>query len=105
MILELFLLVWAHCMGDMTFQSTFIAQNKGTSWLPMLSHIVIYSGTVTIGLIALSLFTWWNPILLLVSHLMIDRWKSRLPKDPDHWNCLYYDQAMHLAIILIVGVF
>ncbi len=102
MILQLFILIYAHCMGDMIFQSDFIAKNKGKSILPMLSHITIYTGTVLIALIFTGMYSWWKPLFLLLGHLAIDSWKSRVPKDKEHWNCLYYDQAMHLAQIVAV---
>lgn len=100
--LALFLLVYAHHMGDMVFQTSFMAKKKKESILAMLGHIVIYTGTVTMALLFLSMYAWWKPILLFFGHLLVDMWKSRIPKDEKHWNHLYYDQAMHLIQILII---
>ncbi len=98
-------LLFAHCIGDMVFQTNFIAQYKGKDWLAMLSHLIIYTGCIALALTLMDIYSFWKIALVFVTHLAIDSWKSKTPKDEAHWHYLYYDQGMHLIILIIVGLF
>ncbi len=97
-----FWLLFAHCIGDMVFQTQFIIQYKGKDWLAMISHIIIYTGCIAIALVYLNIFHWWKILFVMFGHLMIDRWKSRTPRDKAHWHYLYYDQSLHLIQLIII---
>ena len=97
-------LLFAHCIGDMVFQTNFIAQYKGKDWLAMLSHLIIYTGTITLALVLMDIYSFWKVVVVLISHWLIDNWKSKAPKDDAHWHYLYYDQGMHLIILIIISL-
>jgi hypothetical protein len=101
-IIELGLLWFAHCMGDMVFQTEFIATYKSKFFYAMFTHVFIWSATICIALAYLGLFHVWKFIFLILGHYLIDKWKSNQPKDKEHLWCIYADQFLHLAQIMIV---
>ena len=96
------LMIFAHCIGDMILQNDFMKKYKGKSLLPFLSHIFIYTGTMILMMEYLGIYNPTSSFILFFSHFAIDSWKSTVPKDQKHWNCLYYDQAMHLFFVVLV---
>jgi len=99
----LYLLLLAHLLYDLHWQGPFIAEFKGKYDFILFIHALTWTMLLGLPLWALSAFTWWKFGFLLVTHLFIDRWKARKPKDRAHWNLIYVDQALHLVTMLIVA--
>ena len=101
-------LIWfmivAHCIGDMCLQSSFIAHNKHRIFGLMFFHALTVTGIITIPMFLFDSLTLHAVIILLVSHIIIDTWKSRQPRDDEHFWCNYVDQFFHLVFILIVSL-
>ena len=100
--LILLLLLYAHCMGDMVFQTSFISKNKSKRPLLMLFHVIIWTGTVCLALYFTGLLKTWHIIFLAVVHFATDSWKSRQPKDDEHFWCIYVDQFVHFVQMVVV---
>lgn len=94
----------AHYLGDVAWQKHEIGHGKSNRWYLMLTHVMVWAGVVTVPLFYFGLLTWWKPIFLVCGHWIIDSWKSRQPKDDEHWNLVYVDQGLHILQILIVVI-
>lgn len=107
MTFELFvwLMIFAHFIGDYVLQTEFLATTKGKHWYNMLVHCILYTGSV--GWV-LSSYIGGLPyvglLCLFVSHWLIDSWKCRgLDKKPiADWTekaYLYMDQFCHFVVL------
>ena len=101
-------LIWfmivAHCIADMCIQPSFIAHNKGRIFGLMFFHALTVTGIITIPMFLFNSFSLQAIIILLVSHIIIDTWKSRQIKDDAHFWCNYVDQFSHLVFIVIASL-
>lgn len=102
------ILIWfmvvAHCFADMCWQSSFTAHNKGRLFGLMFFHALTVTGAISIPLFLLGTLTIPAIIILIISHMVIDTWKSKQIKDDEHFWCNYVDQFAHLVFIVIVAV-
>lgn len=98
----IFLLIFSHCLGDMAFQTDFIAKFKSTKLFAMISHLIIWTGCITVVLLSFEIFSYWKLAFLFLGHGLVDSWKCRQPKDEAHFHYIYYDQALHLIQLMIV---
>lgn len=101
-VIELGLLWFAHCMGDMVLQTNFIANFKSKFLYAMFTHVFVWTAVICLVLAYLGLFQMWKFAFLFVGHWFIDRWKSGQPRDKEHQWCIYVDQFLHLAQIMFV---
>jgi len=95
-------LIFAHFIGDIALQSSWQADNKGKLWYVMLSHCMIWTALICIGLQFLGIFAFWKVLFLFGGHYLIDTWKAKKPKTPENWKYIYSDQLGHLTQIIIV---
>lgn len=102
--IEIGLLWYAHCIGDMILQSSFMSNFKSKFWYPMFSHVFIWTATVSLVLSYLGLFTPGKFVFLFIGHWLMDAWKSRQPRDDAHRWCMYVDQGWHFIQLVIVAV-
>lgn len=103
-------LLLGHLVGDFLFQTGWMAQYKATKWLPLLSHVTVYTAVVT-------LFGWFSGglsiyavALIFISHVLLDRktfvtfWVRRIQtaKGPSEaWLTIVADQIFHLIILAL----
>jgi len=102
MIENIVWLLFGHYIGDIALQSDWVATNKGKYWYVLLSHCMIWSACICIGLQFLGIYALWKFFLLFIGHFIMDSWKSRQPKTPENWWKIYPDQAFHIIQIIIV---
>ncbi|MGI5828479.1 MAG: DUF3307 domain-containing protein [Patescibacteria group bacterium] len=95
-------LLFAHYFGDIAFQSSWQADNKGKYWYVMLSHCMIWAGSISIALQFLGIFSISKALGLFLGHYIMDSWKARQPKTPENWWMIYPDQAFHIFQLFIV---
>ncbi len=89
MITKIMLMWFAHCLGDMVFQSNFMAEYKSKFWYAMFSHVFIWTMGVSLVLHYFGIFAYWKFIFLFVGHWAMDMWKSRQTRDDEHRWCMY----------------
>lgn len=96
----------AHLLYDCHIQDgTFIAKRKGDK----LFALIVHAGTnalassTAVWVILGHICPWWVPVCIFVSHMMVDRWKSRTPKDEAHFYYIYIDQGLHYAVLLLIS--
>lgn len=98
-------IILAHYIADYPLQGDFLAQTKGKYWYSLLAHSVIYGLTIALTLKLLGLFTIWKVIALIISHMVIDYKKATAKnKEKALTTYLYIDQALHIAINIILVV-
>lgn len=96
----LFRLCTAHLLSDFVFQpqSWVIGRNEKKAksiklvWHVLLTAIIAYAFS---GLY----YNWWLPLIILITHYIIDLVKSYLP---DNFGWFLADQAAHLCVILVL---
>jgi len=100
------LMIFAHFIGDYVLQTQFLATTKGKYWYNMLVHCILYTGSVGLVLMKwIDGFPYYGIPLLLVSHWVIDSWKCRGLKrestdDYTENAYLYADQAYHFISLM-----
>ncbi|WP_377890248.1 DUF3307 domain-containing protein [Alkalihalobacillus sp. R86527] len=102
----------AHLVGDFLFQTKWMAKGKHNRWLPLLSHVSIY--TAVLGIFAWIGFGGLSILQLafiFITHLILDRrtfvawWTRVVMRDVDGsvgWLKVITDQVFHFIVIAIV---
>lgn len=100
-LLLLVKLILAHLLTDFVFQPSSWVRNriqKKQRSRHLYFHTVF---TALVAYIFSGLWSaWWIPLLIFITHLLIDIWKSYQP--PGKLKYFIADQAMHLSVILLV---
>ncbi len=91
----------AHLVGDFLLQPSSLVKKKKYSIWMMALHSLINGATAY--LILTSWRAWLVPLVISLSHFLVDFTKSRFKKD-SLWLFLA-DQTLHLTIILLLVVF
>ncbi len=84
-----------HLIGDFPLQNVWFVTQKGKSWEVNFYHAAVYTAVfILFGAL------WWQALILLGTHFMIDPLKAR-------WNIIkhcWQDQLLHLIVILALFV-
>lgn len=102
MIQQLILALGTHYIADFPLQGDFVAQMKGKRWYILFAHGLINAFCFAVLLLFLGRYADWKPIVVLITHMVIDKWKSSQPKDDAHWHLIYYDQFLHVFINILL---
>jgi hypothetical protein len=94
----LIILLGAHFIADMPLQSNWMAELKGKRLYILFAHAFIYSFVISLCLEYFGVYHLWKFGVLLGTHMCIDFWKTRFPKDDAHWCLIYIDQTAHMVI-------
>ena len=96
-------LVFAHFIGDVTFQDAHHREWKGKNIYVMLSHCIVWAGVVSLGLLFLGKFAEWKWIFLILGHALIDKWRWNMgtysPQKKWSWKV---DQLLHYLQLIVV---
>lgn len=100
-------LLLGHLLGDFTFQTDRIAQNKIKQWNWNLYHSIIVTCCMFIFSIPFGSTVIWLVLLNGLFHFVIDFYKSRLPDRGPIFSLIYFaaDQTIHILIILFISTF
>lgn len=99
----LLFLVTAHLLYDFHIQGTFVGLYKGKSKFVLFLHALTWALVLGCVLWFFHALLWWHIPFLLVTHFIVDFWKSWLAKDPGIPE-LIIDQTLHMVTILSVWV-
>ncbi|KAA0547379.1 DUF3307 domain-containing protein [Bacillus sp. BGMRC 2118] len=103
-------LLIGHLIGDFLLQTSWMAQYKASKWIPLLTHVIVYTSVVSImGYISggLSLA---GIALIFLGHIVLDRrtfvdfWVRRIQmaKGPaKDWLMIVTDQIFHIILLAI----
>lgn len=104
-----FLLI-GHLIGDFLFQTSWMAQYKATRWIPLLTHVTVYTITVSIFGFLSGGISIWGIAIIFFGHILLDRkkfitfWveKIQMAKGPSqNWLTIVADQIFHLILLAI----
>ncbi|ADH98196.1 DUF3307 domain-containing protein [Salisediminibacterium selenitireducens] len=103
-----FLLI-GHLIGDYLLQTSWMAANKAVKWVPLLTHVTVYTAVIAvvamIGFGGLSLL---GILVVFISHILLDRkgfvqwWVAKVTTPPDSekkWLTVMTDQAFHIIVL------
>lgn len=88
-------LILAHLIGDFLLQTSWLAKKKKKSTWIMLLHSLI--NAVTVYLLLANWMLWLLPLVIFISHFLIDFGKSRFKKDT--LGTFLLDQVLHFAVM------
>lgn len=103
-------LIIGHLIGDFLLQNSWMAQYKSTKWIPLFSHVSVYTIVVALfGFLSggLSLV---GIAIIFIGHIILDRktfvsfWvnKIQMAKGPNHnWLSIVTDQIFHIIILAV----
>ena len=107
------LILIAHYMADFLFQTRWMATNKSSNFLALLTHVSVY--TLVIGIYLLFFLPEeYDPALIYLfavfngfAHLVVDYISSRLSaywwsvkRYDNFWYVIGFDQLLHTIILL-----
>jgi hypothetical protein len=96
-------IILAHYIADYPLQGSFLAQTKGKYFYSLLAHSIIYGLTIALSFKLLGVFSILKAFILVISHILIDYKKATARnKDKTLTTYLYIDQALHLAINVVL---
>ncbi|WP_246943902.1 DUF3307 domain-containing protein [Bacillus pinisoli] len=107
-----FLLI-GHLIGDFLFQTSWMAQYKATRWIPLLSHVTVYTIIVAIFGFLSGGISIWGIVIIFIGHIILDRktfvtyWVENIQraKGPGlGWLSIVTDQIFHL-ILLVIAIY
>lgn len=104
------MLLLGHLIGDFLLQTRWMADNKDKKWIPLLTHVIVYTAVV-------SLFGWlsggislWAVVMIFLSHIVLDRrkfvvfWVRRVQMTDGPaagWLTIVADQIFHLTVLAL----
>lgn len=102
-------LLLGHLVGDYLLQTSWMAMNKASRWLPLLTHCLIYTLSLIVAMIVGGVPIHSGVVLLIFfSHVFLDKrffvvWWTRTimgVKNPEgNWLTIVVDQVFHLLVI------
>ena len=102
-------LVLGHLVGDYLLQNSWMAMNKATKWIPLLTHCLVYTLSIVVAMLIGDFTISWTAIIILyASHVFLDKrffvlWWVRtimgVKKPEGNWLCIMADQVFHLLIL------
>lgn len=107
------LLLIGHLVGDFLFQTSWMAQYKATKWLPLFTHVTVYTLIVAIFGLVSGGISLWGIAIIFIGHVILDRktfvsfWVKNIQtaKGPESgWLGIVTDQIFHL-ILLIIAIY
>ena len=90
------ILLLAHLLYDFHWQGDYIAKGKNDSLFLLFIHSLTWALIISFALQYIGLFVVGNFSFLLISHLLIDFYKTR------NVYGIYVDQTLHLITLVIV---
>jgi len=89
-----------------------MAENKEDRWLPLLTHITVYTATVALAALPAGGLTSPAIAFIFISHVIIDKtkfvdlWAKYISRSPDNtWLKMVQDQTWHIIILAIATFF
>jgi uncharacterized membrane protein len=101
-VIWLIKLILAHLLTDFILQPGRWIESRNQKHFRSV-HLYLH-GLVTalVALLLIGLHYWWVVLIVLVTHILIDGWKSYQPKETRYF---LIDQGLHLLVILVCWYF
>jgi hypothetical protein len=96
-ILWLIQMILAHLLTDFVLQPTSWVESRNKKHFRS-AHLYLHGGVTALAALLLTGFQyWWAVLVVLVTHIIIDGWKSYRPRQTKYF---LIDQCLHLLVIL-----
>ncbi len=104
------LLLIGHLIGDFLFQTSWMAKYKADKWLPLLSHVTVYTIVVALFGCFSGGLSVWGIAIIFFGHILLDRktfvtfWVSTIQtaKGPESvWLGIVADQIFHIILLAL----
>jgi hypothetical protein len=101
-IIWLIKLILAHLLTDFVLQPTGWIESRNKKKFQSV-HLYLH-GLITalVALLFIGVHYWWVALIILVTHIAIDGWKSYRPNETKYF---LIDQCLHLIVILVCWYF
>jgi len=97
-IIWLIKLILAHLLTDYVLQPTTWIENRNKKHFQSVYLYVHGLLTAIVALLLIGIDYWWVILIILVTHTLIDGWKSYQPNETKYF---LIDQCLHLLVILV----
>ncbi|MGI2327112.1 DUF3307 domain-containing protein [Planococcus sp. YIM B11945] len=107
-------LLIAHFIGDFLLQTGWMAKYKATKWVPLLTHVSVYTLVIGIAGFLSGGLSVASISIIFIGHVLLDRktfiawWVRHIQtaKGPEHtWLSIVADQIFHIILLAIaIGI-
>ncbi len=106
-------LMFCHWVGDFVLQSRYMAENKSRQWIPLLTHVLVYTLVLLVLLLPLvetKFYLYQFVVFNGLLHLFVDSITSKI--SANFWQkgntwaffvTVGFDQFLHAACLLFTG--
>jgi len=95
-------LILAHLLTDFVLQPTTWIESRNKKHFQSVYLYLHGLLTAFIALLLIGMQYWWVALIILVTHILIDAWKSYRPIETKYF---LIDQCLHLLVILVCWYF
>lgn len=104
------ILLIGHLIGDFLLQTSWMAKYKATKWLPLLTHVSVYTAVIAVLGIFSGGLSLTALAIIFFGHIILDRktfvmfWVQRVQtaKGPEkNWLSIVADQIFHIILLAI----
>ena len=101
-IIWLIKLILAHLLTDFVFQPSRWIESRNKKHFQSVYLYLHGLITAVVALLLIGFHYWWVALIILVTHILIDGWKSYRPIKTKYF---LIDQCLHLMVILVCWYF
>lgn len=103
-------LLIAHLIGDFLLQTGWMAKHKASKWLPLLTHVSIYTAVIALFGHFSGGLSFAAVAIVFIGHIILDRktfvlfWVERVQtaKGPEKvWLSIVADQIFHIILLAV----
>ncbi|MDN3439179.1 DUF3307 domain-containing protein [Planococcus sp. APC 3900] len=103
-------LLIAHLIGDFLLQTGWMAKHKASKWLPLLTHVSIYTTVIALFGHFSGGLSFMAVAIVFIGHIILDRktfvlfWVERvqMAKGPEKvWLSIMADQIFHIILLAL----
>ncbi|TWT04491.1 DUF3307 domain-containing protein [Planococcus sp. CPCC 101016] len=103
-------LLIGHLIGDFLLQTSWMAKHKASKWLPLLTHVSVYTIVIAVFGIFSGGLSLPALAIIFIGHIILDRrsfvmfWVERIQtaKGPEKaWLSIMADQIFHIILLAI----
>ncbi|WP_170008120.1 DUF3307 domain-containing protein [Bacillus fonticola] len=105
------LLLIGHFIGDFLLQTSWMAQYKSTKWIPLLTHVTVYTTIVSLFGFFSGQISLLGIAIIFLGHVVLDRktfvtfWVKNIQGAKDgpvhNWLSIMVDQIFHIILLAI----
>jgi hypothetical protein len=104
------MLLIAHLIGDFLLQTSWMAVNKATQWVPLFVHVTVYTTVIGIFAFISGEISWAGMVVIFIGHVILDRrtfvawWVRQVQRATGKeagWLGIVADQIFHIILLAV----